>query len=184
MVCFWALHASIYVASERRVKDNEVVMSRPDTASMMLYHAGARLDDAEILLVREFRVAASNSTATVLELPGGSTWSLGTTMSTLAIQECREETGISISLERLVPHGQRQFMATMSAHQGALFSVEMTSKEWQAVRSHAGEVWGSEDDGAAERTTLEIHRFGDLKTRSDIDWSTLGMCASVLGSTS
>ncbi len=71
-VLFWAFHAQLYVASEDRVKANEVVLSRPDISTVVAFHRGPTLRECRILLIREFRAPASTADGFVRELPGGS----------------------------------------------------------------------------------------------------------------
>jgi hypothetical protein len=54
-VLFWAVHANIWVASEERNKSNEVVIARPDIASVIAYRPAADMLDTEIIMIKEFR---------------------------------------------------------------------------------------------------------------------------------
>jgi 8-oxo-dGTP pyrophosphatase MutT (NUDIX family) len=169
-VFFWALHVELYVAAERRMKTNELVLSRPDIASVLAYRRAASLLDTEIVLVREFRSTASSSDGFVLELPGGSHPEPIAPLE-LAAAEFFEETGVRVALERLVPHGSRQLAATVSAHHQYLFSVELTADELNQLRPvHAG----------TEITYPSVRRLGDLIAGPEVDWTTLGAITQLL----
>jgi 8-oxo-dGTP pyrophosphatase MutT (NUDIX family) len=172
---YWALHATVWVAAEDRVKDNEVVLSRPDTSVVVLYRRGATLDDTTVVLVREFRVAASTPDGYVHELPGGS--GPGPPPAQ-AIAEVREETGLTLDADRLRYHGSRQLVATMSAHHAHLFSAELTRGELARARLAARGTFG--EPGTTERTYVEVTTVGEIRGASTVDWSTLGMLLDIL----
>lgn len=69
-VFFWALHVEIFITKENRVKANEIVISRHDISSVLMYKKGNTLSDTEVVLVREFRSPVANETGYVWELPG------------------------------------------------------------------------------------------------------------------
>lgn len=176
VVFFWALHAQVYVAAEDRVKDNEVVLSRPDIASVLAYRRAPRAVDSEVVVVREFRSPSSSADGFVLELPGGSQPEPTAPVETAAI-ELAEETGLVVAAERLVPHRSRQQAATVTAHRQFLFSVELTEEEIDLVRG-AGRV--QSDPDSSEITYPLVCRVGDLIADGRADWSTLGAIAEVL----
>ncbi|TDB93833.1 nucleoside 2-deoxyribosyltransferase domain-containing protein [Actinomadura sp. 7K534] len=169
-VC-WGLHVRMRVAAEDRVKDNEVVIGRPDISAVVLHRPGRTLDDAEIVLVREFRSPCADGF--VHELPGGS--GPGGALEN-ALAEVAEETGLVLAPARLREHGTRQVNATMSAHRAHLFSVEVTEEELAQLR-------GSGPHGVAaegERTYVEVTPFGRIRRERLVDWATLGMIAEAL----
>ncbi|MEU7916192.1 NUDIX domain-containing protein [Microbispora bryophytorum] len=179
LLFYWALHVAVHVAAEDRVKSNEVVISRPDIAVVVLYAQGARaaLDDVAIVLVREYRAAASSPGAYVHELPGGS----GTRPDdprSLAIRELHEETGLLLDPGRLRAHGSRQLVASMSCHHAHLYSAEITAAELDLIRSLAGTSYGIEAD--TERTWPEVTTFRRIRTEGLVDWATLGLVAQAL----
>jgi 8-oxo-dGTP pyrophosphatase MutT (NUDIX family) len=108
-VFYWAAHVQVHVAAENRVKANEVVISRPDLSVLALYRPGATADDSTVVLVREFRSAASGPDGFVHELPGGSGPDTGADADPAAdaAREATEETGLSIAASRIRAHGSR-----------------------------------------------------------------------------
>ena len=177
-VFFWALHVDIFIGSENRHKTNEVVIARPDIATIVMYRRGGTLDDTDIVLVREFRSPASTSDGFVWEVPGGSSLKPKGNPLELAADECDEETGLRIAASRMRRHESRQLNATLSAHKAHLFSVEITQEELDFLRSQAGVAHGVIED--TERTYVELMKLGEIRQDSKVDWSMLGMILSVL----
>jgi 8-oxo-dGTP pyrophosphatase MutT (NUDIX family) len=176
-VFYWALHVRVHVAAEHRVKDNEVVLSRPDISVVALYRRGRSLDDTTVVLVREFRSPASTPDGTVHELPGGSGLEPATPLSRAA-DEVEEETGLAIDVGRIRTHGSRQLAATVSAHHAHLFSAEITDDELDRLRADRGRPHGVVGD--TERTWVEVTTFREIRTGDLVDWATLGMIAEAL----
>jgi 8-oxo-dGTP pyrophosphatase MutT (NUDIX family) len=183
LVFFWALWVSVWIKAEQRVKDIEVVISRPDMSAVVMYQpgwrtAGGSLDDSVVVLVREFRSAGRTDDGFIHELPGGSPFrpmkAPGPEVDSvlLAADECKEETGLAIDAARLRAHGSRQVAGTMSAHHTALFSVELTDSEVEWLRDQAGKVHGVDED--TEQTVVEVTTLGEIRSTSQVDWSTLG----------
>ncbi|SES19003.1 NUDIX domain-containing protein [Actinokineospora terrae] len=172
-VVFWALRVSMWVALEDRLKSGEVILSRPDLASVVAYLPGATAQDTEVVLVREFRPAARTSDGFVLELPGGSHQAVIEPV-TLAALEFGEETGLAVAADRLVAHTSRQLAGTMSTHRQAVFSVRLTEAEMAELRGAAPVVDGT------EVTYPVVWRVGDLFADGHADWTTLGAVAEVL----
>lgn len=177
LVFYWALHAAVHVAAEDRVKDNEVVISRPDIAVAVLYAPGATLDDTRIVLVREFRTTASTPDGFVHELPGGSGMRAKDPRS-LVVSEVREETGLLLDSGRFRAHGSRQLVAPLSAHHAHLYSAELTAEELAAIRGLAGVPQGVAAD--TERTWPEVATFRRIRTERLVDWATLGLIVQAL----
>ncbi|WP_187438011.1 nucleoside 2-deoxyribosyltransferase domain-containing protein [Actinomadura decatromicini] len=167
----WGLHVRMHVASEDRVKDNEVVIGRADVSAVVLHRPGRTLDETEVVLVREFRSPCVNGF--VHELPGGSGPG---TPSEVALAEVAEETGLLLDAARLREHGPRQVNATLSAHRAHLFSAEVTGAELAALRSSGPQ--GVAADG--ERTYVEVSAFGRIRRERLVDHAALGMIAEVL----
>ncbi|WP_271219158.1 hypothetical protein [Streptosporangium carneum] len=172
---FWALHVSVHVAAENRTKDNEVVLSRPDTTNVLLYRRGASPGESLVVLVREYRSPGTAADGFVHELPGGSGGE-GTT-SALAVTEVWEETGFQLDPARLRHHGHRPVAATLSVHHAHLYSAELTEDELEWFRPHAG-PYGVSADG--ELTWPELCTVDTIMARRLVDWPTLGMIAQVL----
>ncbi|KAB2362681.1 NUDIX hydrolase [Actinomadura montaniterrae] len=190
VVFFWALHVRMHVAAEDRIKDNEVVISRPDVSVVALYRPGPSLDETVVVLVREFRSPASTPDGYVHELPGGSSpATMATAMATAtdatgpdplvqAVDEVAEETGLRVDPRRFRAHGSGQVAATVSAHHAHLFSVEITDEELDWLRTRRDRPHGVEAD--SERTWVEIATYGEIRAARLVDWATLGMLAEAL----
>ncbi|MDN3358226.1 hypothetical protein [Actinomadura sp. DC4] len=176
-VFFWALHVRVHVAAEDRVKDNEVVISRPDVSVVALYRRGASRDATTVILVREFRSPASTPDGNVHELPGGSTLKPASPVAQAA-EEVEEEIGLAVEVSRFRVHGSRQLAATMSAHHAHLFSAEITAAELDRLRAGAGRPHGVVRD--SERTWVEIATYREIREANLVDWATLGMLAEAL----
>jgi hypothetical protein len=172
-VFYWALHVDMHVTSEDRRKSIEVVISRPDISVVVLHVPAPALADTRIVLVREFRSAASTPDGFLHEPPGGS----GTgDPFTVALEEVREETGLILAASRLRAHGSRQLAGSMSAHHAHLFSAEITAAELGVLLSA-----GPQGDPAFDEVTVsEVVTYAELLRGSLSDWSTVGMVAQVL----
>lgn len=177
-VFFYVLHVNVYIANENRNKTNEVVLARPDIATIVMYRRGTILDDSDVVLIREFRSPAATSDGFVREVPGGSSLKPKGDQLEVAAAECGEETGLCIEAGRMRRHEARQMVATLSAHKAHLFSVEITTEELVALRAEHGVAHGVIED--TERTYVEVMKLGDIRRRADVDWSMLGMILSVL----
>lgn len=171
------LHADIFVGSEGRNKVNEVVISRPDIAAVMLYRRDQVLDNSDIVLVREFRSSVATEDGFVWELPSGSSRTPTNDFRSVAVHECQEEVGFSIDAHRMKQHEVRQLAATFSTHKAHLFSAEITEEELERFRSLKGIAHGVVGD--SERTYVEIVKLRDIRKKQDVDWSMLGMILSV-----
>lgn len=184
-VFLWILHTKVYVADEDRVKDNEVVLARPDISSVLMYSEvdspqGDGIVDYEVVLVKEFRSPASTEDGFIRELPGGSSLKKGEDAKEVAAEELHEETGFYLDPDRLEEITARQLAGTFSAHKSHLFKVHLTNEEMKWFKSQDGIVYGKEED--SERTFIEVHNVYDLVNNNLVDWSTLGMILSVLAS--
>ena len=176
LLLYWALHVSMWVAAENRIKSNEVVVSRPDISVLALYKRRPVANDTLIVLVREFRSPASTPDGLVHELPSGS-GSARVRPADQAVTEAEEETGIAIDVSRVRAYGSRQLAATMSAHHAHLFAVEITDAEITRLQETRGDTHGEDD---TEQTRTEITTFGDLRGNRLVDWSTLGMISEII----
>lgn len=175
---FWALHVNVFVASENRNKVNEIVLSRADISSVVLYKRREPLNTSDIVLVREFRSPVRNREGFVFEAPGGSSFKTGEDPYTVAAHEVFEETGLTIDPERVQRFEDRQLMATMSAHKSHLFAVELEESELDFFRTQAGVPHGVIED--SEQTFVEVMKLSDLYTSNVVDWSMIGMIHRVL----
>ncbi|XIG72478.1 NUDIX hydrolase (plasmid) [Streptomyces sp. SGAir0957] len=172
-VLFWAYAARVWVAAEQRVKDNEVVLGRPDMASVVAFRPAPGWLDTEIVLVREFRSPARTPDGFIRELPGGSAPKAGDVRQ-MAVDEFAEETGLRLSPTRLQPVGARQPAGTLSSHIQAVYAVELTEAELAELRSDQARHG---NDVETERTYVEVVRVGDLLQPGDpmVDWTTIGI---------
>jgi 8-oxo-dGTP pyrophosphatase MutT (NUDIX family) len=173
----WAIRAGIWIAAEGRVK-YDLMISRMDTSSVLLFHRNGELLDTEIVLVRECRVSAATRDGYVWELPSGSSHNPAEDALSVALKELEEETGLGLARARLKTHECRQLMATLSAHKSLLFVGEISADEMVALKAEAGKAHGVMEDG--ERTFVEIRTLREIITDSLVDWSTLGMIHSGL----
>lgn len=178
IVFFLALHVDMHVTSENRRKTHEIILLRPDISTVVMYHRAENLPDSDVVLVREFRSPAATEDGFVWENPGGSSFTPTSDPLTLAVDECREEMGLSIAPDRMRRHEARQVVSTMSAHRAHLFSVELTEEEMAWIRSKKGEAFGVASE--TERTYVEVMKLRDILAGTKVDWSMLGMILSVL----
>jgi len=174
----WALRVDVFIPAEDRHKRSEVIITRGDISAVLAYHRGPTLAQTRVVLVREFRSNAATVDGFVHELPGGSSQVENDDGRAVAADELREETGVQIAAARLVAHGERQCMATMISHRAALFSVELRAEEIAVFEARAGERFGEND---SERTYVEVRTVAEILAASDVDWTHIGMIASVLG---
>ncbi len=177
-VFFWALHVDVFIASENRNKTNEVVLSRPDIATVVMYRRAVTLEETTVVLIREFRSPAATVDGYVWEIPGGSSFKPKGNPLELAAAECEEETGLSVDPTRVSFHNVRQLVATLSAHKAHVFSVEITSEEVAALEEQKGIPHGVLED--TERTYVEVTTLGEILKQNKVDWSMLGMILSVI----
>ncbi|MQS17397.1 NUDIX hydrolase [Streptomyces kaniharaensis] len=173
-VLLWAYAARIHLAAEGRVKDNEVVLGRPDLTSVVAYRPAPRWGDTEIVLVREFRSPARTPDAYIREVPGGSSAKPGDPRVTAAT-EFTEETGLPLSPARLHLVGTRQAVGTLSAHTQTAYAVELSAHELQQLRADTTSHGNAEE---TEHTHVEVVSLADI-LRPDgphaVDWTTLAV---------
>lgn len=175
----WALHVDVYVSKEKRNKVNEIVISRPDIATIIMYRKDMILENSDIVLIREFRSPVSNSSGFVWELPGGSSLKPSQNAIDVIADECFEEAGLRIDDPgRIRIHEARQLAATFSAHKAFLFSMEIEEKELEYLRLQKDIPHGNMAD--SEMTYVEVVKLGDVLNGDLVDWSVLGMILSVL----
>lgn len=172
-VLLWAYAARIHVAAEDRVKDNEVVLGRPDLTSVVAYRPAPRWQDTEIVLVREFRSPARTPDAYIREVPGGSSAKPGPRVTAAA--EFTEETGLPLSPDRLHLVGTRQAAGTLSVHTQTAYAVELSAHELEQLRADTTSH-GNADE--TEHTHVEVAQLADI-LRPDgphaVDWTTLAV---------
>jgi 8-oxo-dGTP pyrophosphatase MutT (NUDIX family) len=183
-VFFWTLHVKVWVTAEKRLKENEFILGRPDISSVALLYRPEEegsnyLWDTEVLLVKEFRSPARTRTGFISELPGGSTKEDKGETKKVALEELHEETSFTLDPSRLKELGTLQLAGTLSAHTSTLFYTRITKAERDKLVAiaNSGETFGIEED--TEKTYVEMRKLRDLITSkeilSNIDWSTMGM---------
>lgn len=179
IVLMWALHVNVYVANEDREKSNEVILSRTDLASAVLYYPGARLEETQIVLVREFRSPVRNSLGFDYGLPGGSSFRANLDIKAVITAEIRQETGLEITARRLREISSRQPVATLSTHHDILFAAEITANELGRFRD-APTALGNASE--SERTYPLIMTYAEILQSPAIDWATIGKITQALRS--
>lgn len=180
LIFYWALRVDIEVTAEGRHKANEVILARPDVAAVVLYRPGSDILDTEVVLVREFRAASRTPDGYIWELPSGSSFKDGQAMEITAVEEVREETGVTIAPQQLRRHAARQVAGTLSVHQAHAFSIELTEAQLAALRAeeHANTTHGVGDQ--SEQTAIRLRKVREILAEAFVDWGTLGMILSVL----
>ncbi|MFO0648196.1 MAG: nucleoside 2-deoxyribosyltransferase domain-containing protein [Polyangiales bacterium] len=173
----WALHVTVRITAEGRVKRNEVLLGRGDLSATVLFRRGATLRDTEVVLVREFRSAGSSPDGYVHELPGGSSWH-GADPRVTAAEELDEECGFTVSPDALREVGARPLAATLCVHHAHVYALELDGAQITALRERAHIPRGLAEH--SEVTWVEVRTVGDLLDRGDVDWSTLGMLLGAL----
>ncbi|MEK7191897.1 MAG: nucleoside 2-deoxyribosyltransferase domain-containing protein [Patescibacteria group bacterium] len=183
-IYLWALHPNVFIGSENRHKTNESVLGRPDVSTIVVYKRGPTILTSKVALVREFRSSAVTEDGFIWENPSGSSPNLFLDPKEAAVEELGEETGLKISIDRLVEHGGRQLAGTLSVHRSHLFSLEVTDEELLWLESQKGIPHGADlDIPTGERTYIEIMTVREMLSRNLTDWSHIGMILSVLQKT-
>ncbi len=156
-VRYWAARVRVRVAAEDRVRDGEIVISRPDTAHVVLYRPAPVPGDTVVVLVRGCRAPDAAPDAFAHDLVRR------------AAAQAGEATGLAVDADRLRHHGGRQAAAGLSAHHAHLFSAVITEAELDRLRA-------SPPARAAVATLAELH------ADPGADWAVLGMIAQVIAS--
>lgn len=173
-VFLWILRTFMYIEAEGRVKKDEFVLARPNISSILLYKENESILDTQVVLVKEFRVAAANTDAFIRELPSGS----GENASAFeqAAEELHEETGFYLDSKRLKFVKARQLAATLSSHKSYLYVVNISEEELKWFKSQDGIVHGNLEVG--ERTFIEVKTINELLESDELDWTNIGMIFS------
>jgi len=180
----YALHVNVHIGAEDRNKRNEIVIFRPDISSVVLYHRPPpsydRLQATKVVLVKEFRSPVRNGKGFVYELPGGSSPKADESPEQVAAQEVEEEVGLKLEPDRLHRVGQRQIGATLAAHHGAVYAVELTRDELTLLEEQAAQGVTHGEEGSTERCYTVVEPVGRIMREELVDWSQLGMILSAL----
>lgn len=137
-----------------------------------MYKRAPILQNATIVLIREFRSPAATLNGYVREVPGGSSFKPTENPLQLAADEVHEETGLRISASRIIKRETRQLVATLSSHKAHLFSVEITDAELEWLQQQVDVAHGVSED--TERTYVEIHTLSEILTSDYVDWRYAG----------
>lgn len=173
----FVLWVNVYIANENRNKTNEIIIARPDIATIVMWRYNDEREAPDIVLIREFRSPAATGDGCVHEVPGGSSLT-PKSPEELVIQECEEETGLKIDPKRLKRCGTRQFAATLCTHQAHLFALELTEDEMEFLKSQQGVAHGVIEN--TERTYIEIKNIFEIMEENSVDWSMMGMILTAL----
>ena len=95
-----------------------------------------------------------------------------------ALDELREETGLTMQPSRMQALLPRQAAASISSFMSTCFTAEISHEEMGVVKALQNSVHGVAADG--ERTYLEVTTVNDLLEKPLTDWTTLGMVFSAL----
>ena len=171
--------ASVAVAGENRTKSNEIFLARPDTVAVLpIFDAGG--PEAEIFLVREYRLAVCNTSGFVVEPPGGSSRKEHLPPRAIALEELAEELGLDVAPARLIAIGSRQSASTLCSHHTHLFALALNRKEAVKLRrlASSGRVLGADSE---ERVRV-IRQQLSAPLDPCLDWASLGLIATAAGS--
>lgn len=179
----WSLWVKVWIADETRHKENEFVLSRPDSSCVVLWERDPDLLASKVILVREFRSSARTPDGYIHELAGGSSWKPGQDPLVIAADEVHEETGLLLDPARFESLSSRQVAGTFSTHHAHVFAVRLSPGEMAQAQAlaDAGTTHGVEED--TERTYVEVSTFRGLLEDGYVDWAALGMVfAAAFGS--
>lgn len=177
----FAIRPNIHISSENRNKVNDPVVFRLDISSVILYKKHPNQLDSEVVIIKEFRSAASTKDGFVWELPGGSSPHI-TDPLTVAVEETKEEVGLEINPDRLEYVGSRQMAATLSSHKSHAYSVELTDNELEWLKTQKGIPHGSDypDNPTGEQAYTEVLTLREIMAKELVDWPNIGMIRTVL----
>lgn len=173
----YTMLVKIFVKNENRIKENEFIFSRNDTVSVGLIYKQYG-QEPKVILVKEFRSPVNNEEGYVYELPGGSSKET-IDFLTVAQEETFEEVGIKLEKERFSYVSGRQLLATFGTHKSYLFMVDLTTEEFELIKSRKHLTFGNKED--CEIIKLEIIPLSKLSSKN-VDYSTIGMIYECIGS--
>lgn len=176
---FILLKPAIRVDGENRIKSNEIVIIRPSTYHTIVWSKNNEdsLKD-RVLLIKEFRSTVINHKGFVFELPAGSAKNDFASERSTAVDELKEETGLTIDPNQLIFCGHAQQAPTVVAHLSSLYSVRITEEEMnKIIVQTAGKTFG--DTSETEITHVCVVTVGDIMnpTNDQYGWELRGMVA-------
>ena len=187
LFCF-VVWVKVWIESEKRHKENEVIFSRTDISTIVAYYRQDEMwgdDDTyftgrtHILLIKEFRSPARTADGFVHELPGGSSFNVAEDPWEVAAAELEEETGLKIPSGRFVALRPRQMVSTLLTHMAHVYTVELRREEFQQAveTAQSGRSFGA---GNTERTYVEVRSLNDIIDQRLLDWANIGMIMEAL----
>ena len=179
LILGWSAKVAIKISSEDRVKYNETISSRVYPCSIVVYcPEEANVMATKVLMVREFR---STQGAHNIGLPSGSDLGSNFPPAKVILDELAEETGLVLTEDHLVDHGQRTVAGTLIATSVHLFSCHLLPAEMADLEaSLTQDPIGNEEE--SERVYPQIFSLADLSKQSNVDFLTLGCIFQVLNS--
>jgi len=175
-VFLWVLQVHVWIKEEDRIKENEFVVARTDICSAVLYKKAEKLENTEIVLVKEFRSPASNSSGFIYEIPGGSSINPEDNIDVIH-DEIKEELGLNIDKSKLQYINSRQLAGTLSSHKSHLYSLELSDEEITRLKNDKS-VHGVAED--TEITYIEVMTLKEIMANDILDWTNIGMIMTVL----
>ena len=178
LLCY-SIRVKVWVAAEKRHKENEYVLSRTDISSVCAFardQGSHEMLDTKIVLVKEFRSPARTGDGFLHELPGGSSFKASVEDATqVAADELRTETGIDIPAKRFRAVTDRQLAGTFGSHKAFLFAVELTGQEIAAAERQEREGKSFGDRTETELTYIEVRTLRQILAEKLLDYATVGM---------
>ena len=174
-----ALHVSMAVAGENRVKANEAVIIRSSISTVAAWCPGASRDGDRFVLVKEYRTPVLNREGFVYELPGGSSLKPAADPVEAGLDELSKETGLRLPRDRCAIVARRQVAATIVANQCLLLSARLSADEMDRLASLEGTAHGEEAE--TERTYLCVRTRQQIIEEGLVDFVTLGQISLIGG---
>ena len=171
----WICKVKIYVAKENRIKENEFVVSRTNTAAAVLYYKDN--NDINIVLVKEFRSPVNNDEGFVYDLPSGSSDNPQLAINTV-INEVKEETGFNMNPLKVKAIQSRQTVSTLLANKVHAYKYQLDDIEFNEIKQLANTMHGNIE--ATEQTYIEIKTINDILENNLVDWNNLGIILSAI----
>jgi hypothetical protein len=172
-----ALHVSVAVRGENRVKSNEAVIIRPSVSTVAAWCPAAIRDDDRFVLIKEYRAPVANRDGFVYELPGGASLKPNSDPVDGGIDELQKETGLRLSRERFSAVARRQGAATMVANQHLLLAARLTDPEMDELARREGTAYGETSE--TERTYLCVRTRRQIIEEGLADFVTLGQISLI-----